>query len=105
MSTPIAKLSAIIEIQPVTPTPIGLNQMATKTPIKPTQTPDQLELERLDGQIAELNSQINEFADANSTDIVIVIPQKHGLFESIFTKSHTKQLAFHSHIPIMVVHD
>lgn len=48
---------------------------------------------------------VNEFADANSTDIVIVIPQKHGLFESIFAKSHTKQLAFHSHIPIMVVHD
>ena len=48
---------------------------------------------------------VNDFADKNSTDMVIVIPQKHGLFESLFTKSHTKQLAFHSHVPIMVVHD
>lgn len=48
---------------------------------------------------------VNEYTEKNLIDIVIVVPQKHGLFESIFTKSHTKQLAFHSHVPIMVVHD
>lgn len=48
---------------------------------------------------------VNEYTEKNLIDIVIVVPQKHGLFQSIFTKSHTKQLAFHSHVPIMVVHD
>lgn len=48
---------------------------------------------------------VNDFADKHLTDLIIVVPKKHGLFESIFTKSHTKQLAFHSHVPIMVVHD
>ena len=48
---------------------------------------------------------INHFADNNNIDLVIIIPKKHSLLENIFVKNHTKQLAFHSHIPIMVVHN
>ena len=47
---------------------------------------------------------INDFAEENNMDLVVVIPKKHSLLESIFVKSHTKELAFHSHIPVMVVH-
>ena len=47
---------------------------------------------------------INSFADENNMDLVVIIPKKHSLLESIFIKSHTKELAFHSHIPVMVVH-
>ena len=48
---------------------------------------------------------INQFAVENNSDLIIVIPKKHGLFESIFKRSHTKALAFHSHIPIMTIHE
>ncbi|MEI6087061.1 MAG: universal stress protein [Bacteroidota bacterium] len=48
---------------------------------------------------------INQFADNNNIDLVITIPKKHGFFDSIFKKSHTKRLAFHSHLPLMVMHD
>lgn len=48
---------------------------------------------------------INQFADNNNIDIIITMPKKHGFFESIFKKSHTKRLAFHSHLPLMVMHD
>jgi nucleotide-binding universal stress UspA family protein len=48
---------------------------------------------------------INEFAVENNADLIIVIPKKHGLIEGIFKRSHTKALAFHSHIPIMSVHE
>ena len=48
---------------------------------------------------------INQFATENNTDLIIVISKKHGLFEGIFKRSHIKQLAFHSHIPVMTVHD
>ena len=47
---------------------------------------------------------INSFADENEMDLVVIIPKKHSLLESIFVRSHTKELAFHSHIPVMVVH-
>ena len=48
---------------------------------------------------------VNEFTDSNSIDILIVVPQKHGLFDSLFNKSHTKMLAFHSHVPVLIAHE
>ncbi len=48
---------------------------------------------------------INEFADAHKVDLLITIPKKHGLFEGLFKRSHTKQLAFHSHVPLMCIHE
>lgn len=47
---------------------------------------------------------IDEFVLEHHIDLIITIPQKHGFIESLFTSSHTKKLAFHSHIPLMVVH-
>ncbi len=48
---------------------------------------------------------INQFASEKQVDLIITIPKKHGFFERLFKPSHTKQLAFHSHVPLMVVHD
>jgi len=48
---------------------------------------------------------INQFALEHQSDLIIVIPKKHGLFEGIFKRSHAKALAFHSKIPIMCVHE
>lgn len=48
---------------------------------------------------------INNFAEEKSADLVITIPKKHGFFEGLFKRSHTKQLAFHSHVPLMVIHE
>jgi nucleotide-binding universal stress UspA family protein len=48
---------------------------------------------------------INQFADNNNIDLIITMPKKHGFFDSIFKKSHTKRLAFHTHLPLMVMHD
>ncbi len=47
---------------------------------------------------------INDFVFDEQIDLVIIVPKKHGLFESIFKTSHTKHLAFHSDIPLMEVH-
>lgn len=47
---------------------------------------------------------INDFSRENNMDIVVIIPKKHSLLESLFVKSHTKELAFHSQLPVMVVH-
>ena len=48
---------------------------------------------------------INDFVDSKNVDLIVTIPKKHGWFDSLFTKSHTKILAFHSHVPLMVIHD
>ena len=48
---------------------------------------------------------INDFSVENKADLTIIIPKKHSLLESIFTKSHTKELAFHSNTPLMAIHE
>ena len=48
---------------------------------------------------------INEFALAQGVDLVITVLKKHGFFEGLFSADHTKMLAFHSNLPLMVVHN
>jgi nucleotide-binding universal stress UspA family protein len=48
---------------------------------------------------------INGFAAEKEADLIITIPKKHNFFEKLFNESHTKQLAFHGHVPLMVIHD
>lgn len=48
---------------------------------------------------------INKFALEKQVDLIITIPKKMGWFDGLFHKSHTKALAFHSHVPLMVVHE
>lgn len=48
---------------------------------------------------------IAKFAEKNNLDLIITIPKKHRLLDGLFRKSHTKDLIFHSHLPIMCVHE
>lgn len=48
---------------------------------------------------------ISAFAESNNVDLIIVIPKKQRLLDKLFQKSHTTELAFHSHIPIMSIHE
>ncbi len=48
---------------------------------------------------------INQFAVEKQADLIVAIPKKHGLFEGLFHRSNTKKLAFHTHVPLMVVHE
>lgn len=46
---------------------------------------------------------INSFVQEHSVDLIITIPRKHGFFENLFKESHTKKLAFHTHVPTMFI--
>jgi nucleotide-binding universal stress UspA family protein len=48
---------------------------------------------------------INEFAEKNNLDLVMIIPKKHRLIDSLFHKSRSKELVTHSHIPIVSIHE
>lgn len=48
---------------------------------------------------------INAFAETHDIDMLITIPKKHRLLDSIFRKSHTRELALHAHIPIVAIHE
>mgnify|MGYP006208714771 FL=1 len=48
---------------------------------------------------------LNEYAEKFSIELLLVVPQKHNLVERIFSGSHTKELVFHSNVPVMVMHE
>ena len=54
---------------------------------------------------ADFVAAINKFALEKQVDLIITIPKKMGWFDALFHKSHTKALAFHSNVPLMVVHE
>ena len=49
----------------------------------------------------DLKEAINHYVAANQIDMLIAIPKKHGWLEGLFAPSHTKQLAFHAHVPVL----
>ncbi|MEO7561276.1 MAG: universal stress protein [Ferruginibacter sp.] len=48
---------------------------------------------------------INRVALEKKVDLIITIPKKTGWFDGLFKKNHTKALAFHSHVPLMIIHE
>lgn len=47
---------------------------------------------------------IIDYISENNVDIITVFPKYHGLIETLFN-SHTKKLAFHSQVPLLVMHN
>ncbi len=47
---------------------------------------------------------VNQFAVQHNIDLIVAIPKKHNFFEGLFHHSHTKTLAFHSNIPLLLIH-
>lgn len=48
---------------------------------------------------------ITEFAEKQSADLLLIIPKKHGLFDSIFKRSNTSRIAFHTNVPLLSIHE
>jgi nucleotide-binding universal stress UspA family protein len=40
----------------------------------------------------------------HNTDLVMVNPKQHSLFQKLFSESITRHLAFHSRVPLLVIH-
>lgn len=53
----------------------------------------------------DIDTALQSFVTVNNVDWLIVIPHKHGFFESLFHKSQTKAIVRHAHIPILALHE
>lgn len=47
---------------------------------------------------------VNTFAETKNIDAILTVPKKHNFLSELFQVSHTKKLAYHSHVPIIAVH-
>lgn len=55
-------------------------------------------------RLFDFTEAINQFAEDRDADLIITVPRKHSFLSKLFTTSHTKKLAYHSHIPVLAIH-
>jgi nucleotide-binding universal stress UspA family protein len=48
---------------------------------------------------------INRFAEKYNADLIVMIPKKNDFLSNLFNKSNTKKMAFHTHIPVLTLHE
>ena len=48
---------------------------------------------------------INQFVEDKEIDLIVTVPKRHSFLSGIFRSSYTKKLAYHSHVPIIAVHE
>ncbi len=53
----------------------------------------------------ELADGINKVIDEQKADILIMIPRRHVVFSEMIAERHTKKMAFHTHIPLLTIHE
>ena len=50
-----------------------------------------------------IDKSIVEFAEKNNINLLIVMRMHHSLWEKIISRSHTKQMVLHSHVPVLLL--
>lgn len=53
----------------------------------------------------EIVDGINDFVNENKIDMVVMMPHKHSMLETIFQERNTKRMAFHTHIPLLALNE
>lgn len=52
----------------------------------------------------DIDRGILEFAEKKNIDLLIVLPRRKSLIDSLLKKSHIRQFVLHSHLPVMALH-
>ena len=52
---------------------------------------------------ADISYALNTFIEMNKADMLVMIPHKHLWLKRLFTKSETKDMIFHTHVPLLVL--
>lgn len=47
---------------------------------------------------------LNKYAEEKGLDWIMVIPKKHTLLQKMFSRSHSKDLLYHTYLPVLCVH-
>ncbi len=53
----------------------------------------------------DITEGINWFADKANLDWIVTIPKKHDLIDKVFKRSHTRELLYHTHVPVLCMHE
>jgi nucleotide-binding universal stress UspA family protein len=54
---------------------------------------------------AHVKHGIESYLENHPTDLLVMVTHEHGFWERMFGKSHTKQMVYNTHIPLLVLKD
>lgn len=46
---------------------------------------------------------IDDFIEKNKMDMLVMLPKKHSFLDTLLHKKHVKEMAYHTHIPMLVL--
>jgi nucleotide-binding universal stress UspA family protein len=52
---------------------------------------------------ADISYALNTFIEMNKADMLVMIPHKHIWLKRLFIKSETKDMIFHTHVPLLIL--
>jgi nucleotide-binding universal stress UspA family protein len=56
-------------------------------------------------RLFDIDAAINQFAEDKDIDLIINVHKEHSVLHKLFINSHTKNLAYQSRVPVLVVHE
>ncbi len=56
-------------------------------------------------EVENIEATLQDFAEKNNTDWLVMIPRKYSFFEGLFHRSHTTAMAHNRNIPILALHE
>lgn len=48
---------------------------------------------------------VSQFTADKNIDVIVTVPKERAFLSGLFKTSHTKKLAYHSHVPIIAIHE
>jgi len=51
----------------------------------------------------DITHALNSFIEKNAADMLVMMPHRHEWLERIFRKSETKDMIFHTHVPLLIL--
>lgn len=59
----------------------------------------------IENKFDDIVTDINYFVKEKSADMIVMVARKHSLLNRMFNERKTKKMAFHTHIPLLVLND
>ncbi len=53
---------------------------------------------------ADIEASINQYAEMEKIDMIVMATRQRSFWEQLFHKSHTKQMALHARLPLLILH-
>ena len=48
---------------------------------------------------------IHKFIEKHPVDMIVMIPRSHSFLDKLLNEPHSKQMAFHTHLPLLTIHE